>query len=67
MRLPDLAVRLAADCPKAKAPDLGERCWVYFPQLAAGSSGAESRGAGHRGNLMTAVALAVWWQALARV
>ena len=32
--LPDLAVRLAADCPKAKAPDLAERCFVYFPQLA---------------------------------
>jgi hypothetical protein len=31
--LPDLAVRLAADCPKAKAPDLGERCFVHFPQL----------------------------------
>ena len=33
MGLPDLAVRLAADCPKAKAPDLGERCFVHFPQL----------------------------------
>ena len=31
--LPDLAVRLAADCPKAKVPDLGERCFVHFPQL----------------------------------
>jgi hypothetical protein len=31
--LPDLAVRLAADCPKAETPNLGERCFVYFPQL----------------------------------
>ena len=31
--LPDLAVRLAAGCPKAEAPDLGERCFVFFPQL----------------------------------
>jgi hypothetical protein len=31
--LPDLAVRLAADCPKAAASDLGERCFVFFPQL----------------------------------
>ena len=27
--LPDLAVRLAAGCPKARAPDLAERCFVY--------------------------------------
>ena len=33
MGLPDLAVRLAADCARAKAPDLGERCFVHFPQL----------------------------------
>ena len=32
-RLPDLAVRLAAGCPKAEAPELGERCFVHFPQL----------------------------------
>ena len=32
-----------------------------------GPSGAESRGAGHHGDLMTAVALAVWWQGLARM
>jgi hypothetical protein len=31
--LPDLAARLAAGCPKAETPDLGERCFVYFPQL----------------------------------
>ncbi len=31
--VPELAVRLAAGCPKAETPDLGERCWVYFPQL----------------------------------
>ena len=31
--LPDLAVRLAADCPKAETPNLGERCFVHFPQL----------------------------------
>jgi hypothetical protein len=26
-------VRLAAGGPKAEIPDLGERCWVYFPHL----------------------------------
>ena len=31
--LPDPAVRLAAGCPKLQAPDLGERCFVHFPQL----------------------------------
>ena len=31
--LPDLAARLATDCPKAKAPDLSERCIAFFPQL----------------------------------
>ena len=31
--LPDLAAPLAADCPKAGAPDPGERCFVHFPQL----------------------------------
>jgi hypothetical protein len=31
--LPDVAARLAAGCPKATAPDLGERCFVHFPQL----------------------------------
>ena len=38
-----------------------------LPQARGGPSGAESRGAGHHGDLMTAVALAVWWQGLARV
>jgi hypothetical protein len=32
-----------------------------------GPSGAEGRGAGHHGGLMTAVALAVWWQGLTLV
>ena len=31
--LPDLAARLAADCPKAGGPDPAERCFVHFPQL----------------------------------
>ena len=31
--LPDLAVRLAAGCPKARTPDLAERCFVHFSQL----------------------------------
>ena len=31
--LPDLAVHLAADCPKAAATNPAERCFVYFPQL----------------------------------
>ena len=31
--LPDLAVRLAVGYPKTETPDLGERCFVYFPQL----------------------------------
>ena len=34
MGLPDLAVRLAADCARAEAPDPGTRCFVFFPQLA---------------------------------
>jgi hypothetical protein len=32
--LPDLAVRLAAGCPRAAAADPAERCFVHFPQLA---------------------------------
>ena len=47
---------------------------AYGPALAqellaarGGPSGAESRGAGHHGDLMTAVALAVWWQGAARL
>jgi hypothetical protein len=31
--LPDLAARLAADCPKAREPTPGETCFVYFPRL----------------------------------
>ena len=31
--LPDLAVKLAAGCPRATAPDPAERCFVHFPQL----------------------------------
>ena len=31
--LPELAVRLAADCPKAQATSPAERCFVIFPQL----------------------------------
>ena len=31
--LPDLAVYLAADCPKA-ATNPAERCFAYFPELA---------------------------------
>ena len=52
---------------------VGEGC-PYRDELAqevlaarGGPSGAESRGAGHHGDLMTAVALAVWWQGLERV
>jgi hypothetical protein len=33
MGLPDLAVRLAADCPKLSATNVAERCFVVFPQL----------------------------------
>jgi hypothetical protein len=33
-------------------------------QARGGQAGAESRGPGHHGDLMTAVALAVWWQRL---
>ena len=47
---------------------------TYGPALAGellqargGASGAESRGAGHHGDLMTAVALCLWWQGLARL
>jgi hypothetical protein len=31
--LPELAVRLAADCPNATSTDSARRCWVHFPQL----------------------------------
>ena len=31
--MPDLAVRLAANCPKANATNVAERCFVIFPQL----------------------------------
>ena len=31
--VPDLAVPLAADCPKAQAASPAERCFVHFPQL----------------------------------
>jgi hypothetical protein len=33
--LPDLAVRLAADCPRAESTDPIRRCWVHFPKLVA--------------------------------
>lgn len=32
--LPELAVHLAADCPKAAATNPAERCFAYFPELA---------------------------------
>ena len=31
--MPELAVRLATDCPKAQATSPAERCFVVFPQL----------------------------------
>ena len=31
--MPDLAVRLAAGCPKAQPTSPAERCFVIFPQL----------------------------------
>ena len=47
---------------------------AHGPSLAAellqargGPSGAESRGRGHHGDLATAVALALWWQATCRL
>ena len=33
--MPDLAVLLAADCPKARSTNPSERCFVWFPQLLA--------------------------------
>jgi hypothetical protein len=33
MGLPDLAVRLAANCPKVQATSPADRCFVVFPQL----------------------------------
>jgi hypothetical protein len=30
---PDLAVKLAAGCPKARTADPAARCFVCFPQL----------------------------------
>src|SRR4051812_23663695 len=52
-------LRVAEGCPY--------RAELAQELLAArgGPSGAESRGAGHHGDLMTAVALAVWWRGLA--
>jgi hypothetical protein len=32
--MPDLAVRLAAGCPKVNATSTADRCFVVFPQLA---------------------------------
>ena len=32
--LPELAVLLAADCPKVAATNQADRCFVHFPQLA---------------------------------
>ena len=34
--LPDLAMRLAADCPRAQVTNVAERCFVIFP-LSGGS------------------------------
>jgi len=31
--MPELAMRLAADCPKAQATSPADRCFVVFPQL----------------------------------
>lgn len=36
--LPDLAVKLAAGCPKATAIDPSGRCFVCFPQLIRADS-----------------------------
>lgn len=33
MAMPQLAVLLAGDCPKANATNVAERCFVIFPQL----------------------------------
>jgi hypothetical protein len=33
MRLPELRHILAADCPRAAAASISERCDVYYPQL----------------------------------
>jgi len=54
-------LRVAEGCPYA-----GE---LARELLAArgGPSGAESRGAGHHGDLVTAMALAMWWQGAARL
>jgi hypothetical protein len=34
-RLPDLREILAADCPRARAVAIHERCGVHYPQLIA--------------------------------
>jgi hypothetical protein len=36
MALPELGLRLAADCPRATATDLSLRCCVYYPALVSG-------------------------------
>ena len=52
-------LRVAEGCPYA-----GELAQELL-QARGGPSGAESRGKGHHGDLMTAVALAVWGAGLA--
>ena len=47
-RLPDLAARLAAGCPRATAPDPAERCFVYFPQLLGRTTRAARTASGAR-------------------
>ena len=39
MGLPDLAVALAANCPKIHATSPGGRCFVVFPQLVEEPAG----------------------------
>jgi hypothetical protein len=34
MRLPELRLLLPGDCSQAAAASIGERCSVFFPQLA---------------------------------
>ena len=61
----EVTIRPASPVPDE--PRRGDRAWIGEPHqvlAAALTCGAESRGAGHHGDLMTAVALAVWWQGL---
>ena len=44
--MPELAVRLAAGCPKINATSTADRCFVVFPQLVALATAPRPAGRG---------------------